>query len=87
MYTSPKLPFFNDDQSGLIAPWLHTPRWIGVALAACCLLAAERSSGQDLLQSLRDDVRSASGDFAFGDDEDDDDSKRRRGEHCDGRSN
>lgn len=63
-------------------------RWIHLVFAVCCLLAAKPSSGQGLLDSLRDDVRSAGGDFVSGTDEDDDDdSKSDCGEHCDGRSN
>lgn len=61
----------------------------GLTLLACGVLAAGVASAQDLLQSLRDDVRSANGDAAFDGDADGggNDSKRHRGGHCDGRSN
>lgn len=87
MSISSKLLFRDDEPSRPSAHWLRSRRWIGLALAVCCLLAGDRSLGQGLLQSLRDGVRSAGGDIASGNDEDDDKQSRKdRGEHCDGRS-
>lgn len=83
---------------GLTRPFVQHPSagWrqltvllVGLSLLVCEVLATDVASAQGLLQSLRDAVRSANGDAAFGGDEDDDDNepKRRRGGHCDGRSN
>jgi hypothetical protein len=55
--------------------------WIG------CLLAGETSSAQGLLQGLRDDVRSASGDSARDGGKGDEHAKKPRDKDCDGSSN
>jgi hypothetical protein len=63
--------------SRLLGPTL----WIG------CMLAADIGCAQGLLQNLRDDVRSASGDSVPDGRKGDEPAKKQRDEHCHGSSN
>jgi hypothetical protein len=59
---------------------------LGLTLWIISVLAADMSFAQGLLQSLRDDVRSASGDSAPDGGEGDEHAKNQRDKHCDGAS-